>query len=467
MLDVVILGAGLSGLSAATELSRLGHSVAVVEARDRVGGRTFTIHVDKDDSGKPLEKPVAIDLGGQWVGATHATLRSLLAEFRIETSPQPDEGEHILYVLGKRYMYNGNISTLNLRGIAGLDEAIEELDQMALTLPEDAPYTARYAPDWDRVSMEAWVQDRLSDKQANGTARQILEWAVRCIFSCEPSQISLLYFLWFLRTAGGYSRLSDIRGGAQQDRICGGSQQISEKLAMKLGKSKISLGDPVVVVEHSASAVTCTMASGAKFVAKYCIIAMAPAMANNIRYSPPMPVNRRQLMMRMPQGSCIKCIVGYERNWWKEKGLSAECLSDKEPIFLTYDDTTPEGKPAIIGFIVGDAAVRWGARPQSERKAAVIAFLVDTFGAEAGKYDLYLDKGWADEEFSGGCYISLMPPGVLSNYGAALREPVGRIHFAGTETSTVNTGYMDGACVSGYREAKLVHERLAVLASKL
>jgi monoamine oxidase len=272
--------------------------------------------------------------------------------------------------------------------------------------------------------------------------------------------------LWFLRTAGGYSALADIRGGAQQDRICGGSQQISERLADRIGREKILFNQPVLSVIQDADGVSVITARGLMIRGRRLIIAMSPTMANQIHYQPELPPARRQLMMRIPQGSCRKCIIGYKRAWWKENGrnLSAECMSDQF-ISLTYDDTVePQGYPAIIAFVVGEASLEFAKLSFEQRREKVRNFLVDIFGQDAADIDLYVDKDWIDEKYTGGCYISVMPPCVLAQFGESLCAPVGRIHWAGTETAYGElgwTGYMEGAVQSGDRVAEEVMAALA------
>ncbi|KAF0852563.1 mitochondrial monoamine oxidase A isoform 2 (MAO_2) [Andalucia godoyi] len=516
--DVIVVGAGLAGLSAAallcdpslnpnsdsvrSSLASAKPRVLVLEARDRVGGRTYSVPFALDRFGQPLAFPITVDLGGQWIGGSQNLMYSLLARFGIQTSPQPDEGTHILYTNGNRMPYVGNISSLNnspnahvkviANSIKSLEKAVEELDAMAKNIDPARPQAHAEAEALDSISMDAWLakkfpEDSVSSPSSNSnsssksdaaTARSMLEWFVRAVFSTEPSAISLYFFLYFLRTAGGYAPLSDIRGGAQQDRILGGAQQISERLADIVGRQNVFLNCPVSQIKQyselditSAANVTgggeagiaeVTVEDGRKFRAKYVLVALPPALQHRISFFPALPMDRMQLALRSTSGCCIKTIVGYKTAWWLEKGLSAECISDQFPIFLTYDDTTPEGKPAIIGFCVGHQAVaRFGAMSPQEREKMVIDFLANMFGEQARTYDLYVDKNWSDEVYSGGCYVSYLQPGALAAYGQALRRPFGKVHWAGTETAREWQGYMHGAVESGYRAAEEIAARLA------
>jgi len=471
--DTIIIGGGLSGLNAAVHLKEAGiTNVLVLEARERLGGRTFTVEYPNDRYGKPYSAPLKWDLGGQWVGGPQPRIRALCDKWGISLSPQPDEGTHILYLFGRKMEYTGNISNLNLQGIQGLQKAVDELDAMAKTINPDKPHEHPRAHDWDSQTVQTWLDRQLKSTipasssgpvssnpaskekgKSEDAARAILEWAVRAICSCDSAQLSLYAFLLLIRCAGGYERLADIRGGAQQDRVLGGTQQFSERLADTVGREKILLNQTVMRVVHTPHSVSVYTNSGAVFTARSLIIAMAPVISGRILFEPPMPRDRQQLCQRAPSGCCIKTIIGYPNPWWKARGLSAECISDKDPIFLTYDDTSPDGKPAIIAFCVGEPAVAFGRLSQAEREKKVIAFLVDVFGPDAATYDFYTDKDWSQEYFSGGCYISAFGPHVLSDYGAALRQPVGRIHWASSETAREWQGYMEGALESGERVA--------------
>ena len=127
---------------------------------------------------------------------------------------------------------------------------------------------------------------------------------------------------------------------------------------------------------------------------------------------------------------------------------------------ITFDNSPESGKPGVLlGFIEGDEGRIWGRRSQQERRAAVLTCLVRYFGEKAGQPYEYLEQNWADEEYTRGCYAGIMPPGVWTAYGEALRAPIGRLHWAGTETATVWNGYMDGAIQSGERAAAEVLEK--------
>ena len=194
--------------------------------------------------------------------------------------------------------------------------------------------------------------------------------------------------------------------------------------------------------------------------AQRAIIAIPPTLAGRLRYRPALPGYRDQLTQRIPMGTVIKVHCLYETPFWREKGLSGQVVSDGGIMRITFDNSPESGKPGVLlGFIEGDEGRIWGRRSLQERRAAVLTCLVRYFGETAGQPYEYLEQNWADEEYTRGCYAGIMPPGVWTAYGEALRAPIGRLHWAGTETATVWNGYMDGAIRSGERAAAEVLEK--------
>jgi monoamine oxidase len=184
------------------------------------------------------------------------------------------------------------------------------------------------------------------------------------------------------------------------------------------------------------------------------IVAIPPTIAGRIEYDPPLPARRDQLTQRMPQGAVIKTMAVYERPFWREDGLSGQATSDVGPARVTFDNSPPDGTPGVLlGFLEGRLARDWGERPAEARREAVLAGHVRLFGRSAARPVRYIERIWADEEWTRGCYGCLMTTGGWTEYGSALRAPVGCLHWAGAETATIWAGYMDGAVQSGERAA--------------
>jgi len=250
-------------------------------------------------------------------------------------------------------------------------------------------------------------------------------------------------------------RLLETEGGAQQDRFVGGSQLVSIRMAEELGDA-VELSAPVRRIEHGDDGVT-VLADGIELRARRAIVAVPPALCGRIAYDPPLPGHRDQLTQRMPQGSVIKCMAVYERPFWREQGLSGEAASDVGPAKLAFDNTPPSGAPGVLlAFLEGARARELARLDPAARRQAVLRGLARLFGERAASPERFIEQSWADEEWSRGCYGGYMPPGGWTQFGFALREPIGPIHWAGAETATVWNGYMDGAVQSGQRAASAV-----------
>ncbi len=448
-LDAMIVGGGVAGLTAARELAKRGASFVVLEARDRVGGRTLSQKLGRD----------WIDLGGQWIGPRQERLAALAAELGVRTFPQYCQGTKLLSWGGKLIRYEGDLPWLSLAAQLELFLLDRRIKRCLRELPLDSPWTARRARDWDGQTVETWKRRHLRSRGS----RLFLDIVVRAVFTSEPRDLSFLYFLSYLKSGYGLESLISIAGGAQESRFIGGAQQIAVRMAEKLG-DRVVLDCPVWSVEQTADGVTLRTKRGT-FRAGYLIVAVPPLLAGRIHYAAPLSVRRDQLASRMPMGSVIKYVATYEHAFWREAGYSGEAFSDTGPTVTTFDDTSHDGsQPALVTFSDGAVARDWSDRSPRERQEAVIAEFVRFFGPEAAHPTAFAEKNWSEDPWSGGCYAGVMGPGTMTDFGPALREPCGRIHWAGTETATVWTGYIDGAIESGERAAAEVGARLAVSA---
>jgi monoamine oxidase len=438
--DVVVVGAGLAGLAAARRLVDAGAEVVVLEARDRVGGRTLTL---------PAADGTPIDHGGQWIGPTQHRIAALAERLGVTTYPSYERGLHTEFRDGLARRYDGPMPSDNDPASAvAMGQAIRELDAMAATVPLEAPWTAAQALAWDSQTVETWLQARVPA----GQARTWLREAIRSTLAAEARDLSLLHTLFVIRAAGGIALLLATAGGAQERRFHQGAQAISIRLAESLG-GRVVLGAPAQVVRHGDGRVV-VEAEGREVAAGRAILAVPPAIAGRIGYRPAMPGWRNQLTQRVPMGSVIKVHAIYEEPFWRTEGLSGFVVSDSGPVRIVYDNSPEDGSPGVlVGFIEGEQARTWARRNPADRRAGILACLADYFGERAGRPRELLERSWADEEYSGGCYAGYFPPGVWTSFGQALREPIGRLHWAGTETATAWTAYMEGAVQSGQRAA--------------
>ncbi len=450
--DVIIVGAGLSGLTAARSVVRAGRSALVLEARDRVGGRTLNHHLGH---GKVVE------VGGQWIGPTQDHLAKLAKELHIPTFRTYNKGNYLFYENGKLTPYSptGPFGAIppDPTAVGQLAGALFKMDAMAKTVPLERPWAAADAHDWDGQTLETF-------RRANGLgsgASSLFDLGIEAVFACEPRDISLLHVLFYIHSAGNakspgtFERLINTAGGAQDSRFVGGSQLVSIKLAQHLGR-RVLLSQPVRRITQSPTGVVVTTdhltAHG-----KCVIVTGPPALTALIDYEPILPALRAQLTQRFPQGSAIKVEAVYPRPFWRQHGLAGQVTSDTGPIKITFDNSPPEGTPGVLlGFVEGHDARVFSTLSAAERRKRAIACFVRYFGAQAAHPKGYIEMNWSEERWTRGCYVGYTPPGVLTEYGPWIRKPFGRIHWAGAETSDRWNGYMDGAVRSGERAAKEV-----------
>jgi monoamine oxidase len=450
--DVIVVGGGLAGLTAARELTEAGSSVAVLEARDRVGGRMLN-HAIGD--GKVVE------VGGQWIGPTQDRMYALARAAGVETFATHTAGQNLIEFKGKLRRYSGTIPRLGIPVLLDVGMAQRKLGRMARFVAADAPWKSVHADHWDGQTLSSWLDRNV---RTSG-ARELLRIATSVAWGAQPEEMSLLHVLFYISSAGSFDAIFDTESGAQQDRFVGGSQRVALWLAEQLG-DRLHLSAPVRRIEQGNGEVRVS-ADGVELSAQRAIVAVAPNLAGRIAYDPPLPANRDQLTQQMPQGAIIKCQAIYDKPFWRGADLSGEALSDRGPITTVFDNSPPDGLPGVlVGFAGGRVARELGAVSAQERREAAIDCFVRLFGDDAANPTRYIEMDWTKEEWSRGGPVCHFPPGGWTAFGPALREPVGRIHWAGTETATVWSGFMDGAVQSGERAAREVLDEIAVRAGQ-
>ncbi|GAB3501620.1 FAD-dependent oxidoreductase [Spirosoma knui] len=444
--DVVVIGAGYAGLTATRDLLKAGKNVLLLEAQGRVGGRVWTQRFDDGSY---------VDLGGAWVGPTQDRLYALAKEFSVETFKTFDEGKSTQFFRGQVKRYKGLIPPLPVGALLSLDAAIKALSKLSKTVNLTAPWETPNARQLDSMTLSAWM-----DKQMRfDIARQFFKIAAEAIWAADPAEISLLHALFYIKSGRDLDTLMNVKNGAQEERFVGGAQTIADRMAATF-QDRIMFNSPVKAILQDDEQVR-VITEQATILAQRVIVAIPPTLTAKIDFQPLLPAQRAQLTQRMPMGSVWKCYAIYDNPFWRKQGLNGLAATPDGHVTVTFDNSPKDASQGVLmGFVLGNQAIEFSALSDESRKLSALHAFATFFGPEALKPVRYLDHSFINEEWSRGCYAGLMGPGVWTTLGKALREPVGRIHWAGTETSDIWNGYIDGAVRSGERVAIEVLEQL-------
>jgi len=389
-----------------------------------------------------------VEVGGQWVGPTQDRLIALATELGIGTYASWDEGEHLIELGEELKRYDDEYFGLPLPTVLDLGVAQARIDRLANRVPLDEPWRALGAERLDAETVATWTRRNVRTK----LGREFLRVVVEAVFSAEPEDISMLHFLFYLHSGGSLDNLTRTTGGAQDSRFVGGSQEVSLRMAAELGDS-VRLGCPVLRIEQEGEGLTLSGPWG-ELRAGRAVVAVPPAVVARISFAPALSGRHAHLHAKMPPGYVIKCMARYERPFWRDDGLSGQAGSPTRPLAITFDNS-PAGSECgvLLGFLEGGHGRRAAALSPDQRRDLVLGDLAAYFGPAAREPLEYVEQDWAGEEWIRGGYGAHLGPGVWTGYGDQLRAPHGLVHWAGSETSPVWNGYMDGAVRSGERVA--------------
>ena len=458
--DVVVVGAGLSGLVAAHRLQEQGLAVRLIEAAPAVGGRMV---------GRPFTPHQWIDLGGQWVGPSQTRFLALLDAFGVRRFPSPQAGETVLVFGERRCTFagffqgfpEGQPPAVPAADWADAMAALARFQALAAPLPADRhPHHHPEAAALDRLSFQQWIDANTSTPFAAWYFAYFCR-AVGFLGPAEPDQVSLLHVLWGQRTAPQAEH-------PEAELLHGGAGHVPPLLAEALGEEVLRLSEPVTAIHQSdhpgdsGAQPVRVITAAATYPCRAAIVAMPPALTARITFLPELPADRQQLQQRMAMGRCAKVLVAYDRPWWREAGLSGIAIGDLPWVELCADSSDPEsGLGVLAAFVVGRRHERWAALAEAERRAAVLGDLAAFFGPQA-LAPLHVEaKDWPAEPFVGGAFAAWMPPGLWTACGDALRRPHGRVFWAGTEVAERWAGFFEGAVRSGEEAAAAALERLS------
>ncbi|EED21861.1 mao-A, putative [Talaromyces stipitatus ATCC 10500] len=459
--DAVVVGGGFSGMMAGYEASQAGLKVAVLEARHRIGGRSWTQALESGHG--------HVELGATWINkTTQPLIYSLTQKFKLKTIEQYVTGDEVFQTSnGKVYRKaflealteDPKLSTQFERFIVILKEAIAE----------------RNIRKWDDIKAEEDVAfdewARLKGVEPSSELDDFCSFLTRTVVGREAHEVGAHYFLDYLQSGFGFeSIISEGEIGAQSLKVKPGTSAIAEALAKSMPHGSVFVNTPVSKIsQYQGGSHPClvTTKDGQQFRAKKVILAVPTNTYDLIDFSPPLPREKRVLVSNTRAGVYAKVILTYLKPWWRTAGLVGKFQSHTGPISMSWD-ISDEDQSSLALFVCGDGATKWHALSKLGRQEAIIEHLIELVGPElADKARSVLEYKcveWTKEEFIGGAPTSVMGPGMLSKYGQAFRQPFQNIHIAGGEAAFEWKGYLEGALSSGQRAATEVVDILGTTA---
>lgn len=442
MLDCIVVGAGLAGLRAATELVAGGRDVLVLEARERVGGRCETVHT---------EDGTVLELGGQWISEGHERMRRLVAEAGL-TLLDPAEGSVVVRLGAERRQVptqaelDQNLSPFEL---ADLGQGLLRFRRLGERISTDAAWAdANNA--WLQQTVARWVASNVRTPGGQKWFANVFEGA----FGRPTDEMTLLEGLQRANNGLDLESLIAVNGTLKQQRVLGGVSQVCDAMAAQLGE-RVRTGSPVVAVQQDDEQVVVRLEDGTEHRAQHLVLTLPPRLVGEIEFTPGLPTWRREAAEKVPAGNVIKAALVYDAPWWRREGMSGQVGSDQGAMRVIMDNSD-DSHGVLMGFFEGPDAPSVARRSQFLRQRAMEEVVKQALGDSGYEPIAYVDRNWTSEKYTGGCHGAHFAPGVWTASGPALAAPEGRIHFAGAEYSSKFNGYMEGAVRSAEQVARQI-----------
>lgn len=447
MNQVIIIGAGFSGIAAAKKLHEAGIPFLVLEARERLGGRVYT---------KQIKEDLYLDFGGQWIGPSQDRMYALCEELGIHYYDTYDQGYNVLDINQQIKKFKGLIPKMDFLSLINLDYVLKKLERLAKSIPLENPWLHPKALEFDSISLGAFIISHCK----TSSCKKVLTLALETVFAAELNEVALLHALFYFKSGRDLNTLINIKNGAQLHRIEGGMQCIVDAMA-KPFIDKIIFNKPVekIFTEGGKKKISGVDFS---FTAEKIIMAIPPTLAGKINFYPMLSSAKKQLIDRIAMGQVGKCFMVYEKPFWRTSGFSGQAFADNNSPFQSMFDASPKDSKygIILAFTIANRAKAYFENTKEKRKESMLRKLVAYFGKEAETPMFYEDFNMTDEAWSRGCYAGLYPTGAWTGFQDAYAKTENDIYWAGTEASKVWYGYIEGAVRAGEKAAEKIIKEL-------